>query len=251
MILDGPHILLIDDDIRLRELLHKYLSENNFRVTAADNAIVARRQMKRVYFDLLVLDLMMPGENGLEFAKSIRSTNNLSRDVPILMLTAMGETEDRIGGLEAGSDDYMIKPFEPRELLLRIKSILRRVPREDNLALGKANLGAMVFDPARQELSQGENIVGLTSGESNLLKILAERPGVVFSREDLSNYLALDSGERAIDVQVIGSSGNNLGTLPLNKAIQIAKEEGLDLIEISPNANPPVCKTSPCLFHHF
>ena len=202
MISDGPHILLIDDDIRLRELLHKYLSENNFRVTAADNAIVARGQMKRVYFDLLVLDLMMPGENGLEFAKSIRSTNNLSRDVPILMLTAMGETEDRIGGLEVGGDDYMIKPFEPRELLLRIKSILRRVPREDNLALGKANLGAMVFDPARQELSQGENIVGLTSGESNLLKILAERPGVVFSREDLSNYLALDSGERAIDVQV-------------------------------------------------
>ena len=202
MILDGPHILLIDDDIRLRELLHKYLSENNFRVTAADNAIVAREQMKRVYFDLLVLDLMMPGENGLEFAKSIRSTNNLSRDVPILMLTAMGETEDRIGGLEVGGDDYMIKPFEPRELLLRIKSILRRVPREDNLALGKANLGAMVFDPARLELSQGDKIVGLTSGESNLLKILAERPGVVFSREDLSNYLALRSGERAIDVQV-------------------------------------------------
>ena len=202
MILDGPHILLIDDDIRLRELLHKYLSENNFRVTAADNAIVAREQMKRVYFDLLVLDLMMPGENGLEFAKSIRSTNNLSRDVPILMLTAMGETEDRIGGLEVGGDDYMIKPFEPRELLLRIKSILRRVPREDNLVQGKANLGAMVFDPARQELSQGDKIVGLTSGESNLLKILAERPGVVFSREDLSNYLALDSGERAIDVQV-------------------------------------------------
>ena len=202
MILDGPHILLIDDDIRLRELLHKYLSENNFRVTAADNAIVARGQMKRVYFDLLVLDLMMPGENGLEFAKSIRSMNNLSRDVPILMLTAMGETEDRIGGLEVGGDDYMIKPFEPRELLLRIKSILMRVPREDNLALGKANLGAMVFDPARQELSQGEKIVGLTSGESNLLKILAERPGVVVSREDLSNYLALDSGERAIDVQV-------------------------------------------------
>ena len=202
MISDGPHILLIDDDIRLRELLHKYLSENNFRVTAADNAIVAREQMKRVYFDLLVLDLMMPGENGLEFAKSIRSTNNLSRDVPILMLTAMGETEDRIGGLEVGGDDYMIKPFEPRELLLRIKSILRRVPREDNLALGKANLGTMVFDPARQELSQGDEIVGLTSGESNLLKILAERPGVVFSREDLSNHLALDSGERAIDVQV-------------------------------------------------
>ena len=202
MISDGPHILLIDDDIRLRELLHKYLSENNFRVTAADNAIVARGQMKRVYFDLLVLDLMMPGENGLEFAKSIRSTNNLSRDVPILMLTAMGETEDRIGGLEVGGDDYMIKPFEPRELLLRIKSILRRVPREDDLVQGKANLGAMVFDPARQELSQGDKIVGLTSGESNLLKILAERPGVVFSREDLSNYLALDSGERAIDVQV-------------------------------------------------
>ena len=145
---------------------------------------------------------MMPGESGLDFARSIREQNNLSRDVPILMLTAMAETENKIDGLEAGSDDYMIKPFEPRELLLRIKSILRRMHKEAALAPEKANLGGKVFDLVRLELRLGEKVIGLPSGESNLLKILAERPGIVFSREDLSNFLALDSGERAIDVQV-------------------------------------------------
>ena len=158
--------------------------------------------MKRVYFDLIVLDLMMPGENGIEFAKSIRQKNGLLQDVPILMLTAMGETKDRIDGLEAGGDDYMIKPFEPRELLLRIRSILRRMTREGESTLAKANLGDMVFDPVRLELRKDDKIVGLTSAESNLLKILSEKPGIVFSREDLSNYLALVGGERAIDVQV-------------------------------------------------
>ena len=202
MISDSAHILVVDDDDRLRELLQKYLSDNNFRVTGAENTDEARAKMKRVYFDLLVLDLMMPGEDGLEFAKSIRSKNSFLRDVPILMLTAMGETEDRIGGLEAGGDDYMIKPFEPRELLLRIKSILKRMTKEDELKLEKANLGNIVFDPVRSELREGDRIIDLTSGESNLLSILARRPGIVFSREDLSNFLALDSGERAIDVQV-------------------------------------------------
>lgn len=202
MMSESSHILVIDDDYRLRELIIKYLSDNNFRVTAAESADEARAKMKRIYFDLLVLDLMMPGENGLELARSIREQNNLSRDIPILMLTAMGETKDRIDGLEAGGDDYMIKPFEPRELLLRIKSILRRMSKESKLAPTKANLGGKVFDSVRLELRHGDTVIGLTSGESNLLKILAERPGIVFSREDLSNFLALDSGERAIDVQV-------------------------------------------------
>ena len=202
MISESAHNLVIDDDDRLRELIIKYLCDNNFRVTAAENADEARAKMKRIYFDLLVLDLMMPGESGLELARSIRGQNNLSRDIPILMLTAMGETEDKIDGLEAGGDDYMIKPFEPRELLLRIKGILRRMHKESILTPAKANLGGKIFDSVRLELRHGDNVIGLTSGESNLLKILAERPGIVFSREDLSNFLALDSGERAIDVQV-------------------------------------------------
>ena len=199
---DSAHILVIDDDNRLRELLQKFLSENNFRVTAAENAADARAKMGSITFDLLILDIMMPGEHGLEFAKSIRNQNDLLRDVPILMLTAMGETRDRINGLEVGGDDYMVKPFEPRELLLRVQNILRRIPKEDTLLPKESNLGSMVFDIEREELRQGNNIIGLTSGESKLLKILAERPGIVFSRDDLGNQLFLDSGERAIDVQV-------------------------------------------------
>ena len=202
MISDYPHILVVDDDDRLRELLYKYLSENNFRVTAAENVADARNKMKSISFDLLVLDLMMPGEHGLEFAISIRRRNNLSRDIPILMLTAMGETDDRISGLEVGSDDYMIKPFEPRELLLRIKSILRRVPQEEKLVPSKVCLGTMIFNLGREELRQGDKIISLTTGESRMLKTLAERPGVIFSREDLGERLGVDGGERAIDVQV-------------------------------------------------
>ena len=119
-----PHILVVDDDTRLRELLRAYLSENQFVVASAKDAADARDQLARFAFDLIVLDLMMPGESGLDLASSLRRKGT----VPILMLTAMGEAEDRISGLEAGADDYLVKPFEPRELLLRIRGILRRVP---------------------------------------------------------------------------------------------------------------------------
>ena len=124
MSVENAHILVVDDDDRLRDLLKKYLSDNGFRVTAAEDAKAARAKMVSIAFDLIVLDRMMPGETGLEFASSIRGHNT----VPILMLTAMVETDDRIDGLEVGADDYLTKPFEPRELLLRINSILRRVP---------------------------------------------------------------------------------------------------------------------------
>lgn len=196
------HILVVDDDDRLRDLLQKYLSENGFRVTAAENAEDARAKMSSISFDLLVLDLMMPGENGLDFAKSIRQGNYLSQDVPILMLTAMAETDDRIGGLEVGADDYMVKPFEPRELLLRINSILRRIPPNEDEAIVEARLGSMVYDMKREELRLGDSIVPLTSTESNLLKILAGRPGRIISREELSRHLAPGGGERTVDVQV-------------------------------------------------
>jgi len=202
MSLEPAHILVVDDDDRLRDLLQKYLSENGFRVTAAENAQVARAKMASISFDLLVLDLMMPGEHGLDFAASLRGGSLVTKDVPILMLTAMGETGDRIAGLETGADDYMAKPFEPRELLLRVNSILKRIPQEATAMPEEAILGGMRFDLGREELVRGETPIPLTSGEANLLKTLAETPGKVFSREELSARLALDGGERAIDVQV-------------------------------------------------
>ena len=144
----------------------------------------------------------MPGEHGLDFASSIREGALVSKDVPILMLTAMGETDDRITGLEAGADDYMAKPFEPRELLLRIKSVLKRVPTETESVPEEAVMGDLRFDLARAELKQGKASIALTSGEENLLRILAETPGRTLSRKELSARLAMDGGERAIDVQV-------------------------------------------------
>jgi two-component system phosphate regulon response regulator OmpR len=158
--------------------------------------------MASVAFDLIVLDLMMPDENGMEFATSIRNSKSMSNTVPILMLTAMGETEARINGLEAGADDYLVKPFEPRELLLRINSILRRVPRDLDEQPVDAKMGDIVFILEREELWRDNKLIRLTSAEARLLKTMAEKPSAIFSREDLSRILDLGSGERTIDVQV-------------------------------------------------
>jgi len=148
---DLPHILVVDDDNRLRELLRKYLSEHGYIVLTATDAQDARIKLKSLAFDLIVLDLMMPGESGLDFAADFRKTS----DVPILMLTAMGETEDRIRGLEHGADDYLTKPFEPRELLLRAGAILKRAPKQDGADEGArtVSMGAAVFDMDRGELN--------------------------------------------------------------------------------------------------
>jgi two-component system phosphate regulon response regulator OmpR len=197
--MDGDkHILVVDDDGRLRSLLHKYLTENGFRVTAAADAADARGKMQSIAFDLVVLDLMMPGEHGIDFAQSLRVTNS----VPILMLTAMGESDDRISGLEAGADDYLTKPFEPRELLLRINNIFRRLPVEPAEVPVEARLGDVVFDIGRQELRRGSAHIALTSSECRLLKLLAERPGAVFAREALMRIVAPGGGARTVDVQV-------------------------------------------------
>ncbi len=202
MVGEDTHILVVDDDQRLRDLLKKFLSENGFLVTAAEDAAAARAKMASVAFDLIVLDLMMPGESGLEFAASIRNSISMGSSVPILMLTAMGETEARINGLEAGADDYLVKPFEPRELLLRINSILRRVPREPDERPVDAKMGEIVFKIEREELWRDDELIRLTSAEARLLKTMAEKPGAIFSREDLARILDLGSGERTIDVQV-------------------------------------------------
>lgn len=199
---DLPHILVVDDDNRLRELLRKYLSEHGYIVLTATDAKDARTKLKSLAFDLIVLDLMMPGESGLEFAADFRKTS----DVPILMLTAMGETEDRIRGLEHGADDYLTKPFEPRELLLRAGAILKRAPKSSDAegADKTVSMGAALFDIERGELSVDGKPVRLTTVEVQLLKILAARPGVPFSRDDLMHHTdtSHDAGGRAVDVQV-------------------------------------------------
>jgi len=193
-----PHILVVDDDRRLRELLRKYLSANGFMVTTASDAADARARLVSLTFDLLVLDLMMPGESGLDFAADLRRRSA----VPILMLTAMGEPGDRIAGLEKGADDYMPKPFEPRELLLRIHSILRRVPQDLGEAPVAVDLGGVTFDLSRDELNRDGEPIKLTEVEAALLKALAERPGAVLSREELTLRTGASGGGRAVDVQV-------------------------------------------------
>jgi two-component system phosphate regulon response regulator OmpR len=196
---DAPHILVVDDDTRLRELLRRYLIGEGFRVTTAADAAEARRRLAGVAFDLMVLDVMMPGENGLELTEQIRRTH----DLPIVLLTARGAPEDRIAGFEHGADDYLAKPFEPRELLLRIRTILRRRGAAPGAAGGPVTLGDAVFDPERGTLTRGQETIRLTGGEAALLAALARRPGEILTREDIAAALRQeDAGERAIDVQV-------------------------------------------------
>jgi two-component system phosphate regulon response regulator OmpR len=195
---DLPHILVVDDDTRLRTLLRKYLTDNGYLVTVAADAAEARAKMAALAVDLLVLDVMMPGEDGLSLTRDLRKTN----PVPILLLTAMGEVDDRINGFEAGADDYLSKPFEPRELLLRITSILRRAPKPEAEAPVVLGLGAFAWEVARQELRRGDEVVHLTTAERELLSILAEAPGQAVSRDDLAARTGNAANARAVDVQV-------------------------------------------------
>ncbi|MCH8036705.1 MAG: response regulator [Proteobacteria bacterium] len=198
MSLDAPHILVVDDDTRLRELLHKYLTEQGFRITAARDAVDAGAKLAAFSFDLIVLDIMMPGESGLEMTRRLRENSQ----VPVLLLTAMGEIEDRIAGLESGADDYLSKPFEPRELVLRINAILRRTQAPSEPVAGKIHFGRFCFDLAREELRRGDEFVRLTAAEASLLTTLARQPGVPVSRETLSAENPMIGNTRAIDVQV-------------------------------------------------
>ena len=196
---DAPHIMVVDDDDRLRKLLRRYLSENGYRVTTAGTAAEAESKLVGLAFDLLVLDVMMPGESGVALTKRLRERMS----VPILLLTAMGEPEDRISGLESGADDYLTKPFEPRELLLRIATILRRT----RVALPPAGeapvrIGGFEFHPARAELARGGESVRLTHTESQLLTIFVGQLGVTRSREELGRHCGIDAGGRASDVQI-------------------------------------------------
>ncbi|MBV9735490.1 MAG: response regulator [Acidisphaera sp.] len=194
---DDSHILVVDDDARLRGLLGRFLAENGFRVTVAENALEARDKLRFMHPDLMVLDVMMPGESGLSLTESLRRDHS---GLPVLLLTARGAPEDRIAGFEAGADDYLHKPFEPRELVLRIRAMLRRVVPASS---GPVRLGTAIFDAERGELRAPEGTIHLTGGEVALLSALAHRPNEVLSREDLVEVLGMDGGaERAIDVQV-------------------------------------------------
>ncbi len=204
------HLLVVDDDERIRGLLQKYLVRQGFFVSVARDAQQARRLLGGLEFDLIVMDVMMPGEDGVSLTRSLRE----KLATPILLLTAKGETADRIAGLEAGADDYLAKPFEPRELLLRINAILRRVPAARAAEAGPKvlDLGGMRYDVERGELWSGETPVRLTATEAQLMRIFAARAGEPISRTDLVEELGRGAGreanaagqsqDRAIDVQI-------------------------------------------------
>ncbi len=195
-----PHVLIVDDDKRLRELLSSFLAVNGCRVSAVNGAAQARAQMAGMAFDLIVLDVMMPGETGLEFAASLRLAGN---NVPILMLSARSETEDRIDGLSAGVDDYLAKPFEPRELLLRLHAILKRQgqPETARVDVAEVRFGKFVFNLVRGELRRDGAVVHLTTRERDILRTLAQRAGEPVARADIIEPSSEDSN-RAVDVQI-------------------------------------------------
>ena len=193
---DAPHILVVDDDDRLRDLLKQYLAGNGYRVTAAGDAAQARARLHGMAFDLIVLDVMMPGEDGLSLTASLKEES----DTPILLLTARSEPEDRIDGLERGADDYLAKPFEPRELVLRISNLLRRAQRTMPAAV--LRLGERRFDVERTELTRNDLPVRLTPAEGRLLQALARRPGVTLSRDVLVAESRIEGNARTVDVQV-------------------------------------------------
>ncbi|HLT01366.1 MAG TPA: response regulator transcription factor [Geminicoccaceae bacterium] len=191
------HILVVDDDNRLRRLLQRYLTEHGYHVSTAADAAEAKAALKNFAFDLMVLDVMLPGQNGISLTSELRERV----DLPILLLTALGESDDRVNGLSAGADDYLVKPFDPRELLLRIATILRRaappVPPP-----GPLRFGPYTFDRDAGELRRGDERVHLTDAELSLLQVLAEQPGVPVSREELGRRSRVSGTDRAIDTQI-------------------------------------------------
>ena len=196
---NASHILVVDDDDRLRALLGRYLRDNGYHVSTASSAAEARAKLDGMAFDLIVLDVMMPGESGVDFTRGLRR----STTVPILLLTAMGEPEDRIAGLESGADDYLTKPFEPRELLLRVATILRRAaPPPPATPATCIKIGEFRYFPARDQLLCGDEQIRLTTAEADLLRVFAANPGETLSRQALNERLGGSASRRAIDVQI-------------------------------------------------
>ncbi len=196
---DAPHLLIVDDDERLRSVLRRYLVRNGFRITEAQDAAAARTKLQSLSFDLVILDVMMPGESGVTFLANLRQESR----VPVLMLTAMSEPADRIAGLEKGADDYLVKPFEPRELVLRLRNILHRNPAPPAVEpVTTISLGDCLLDLVREELFFKGSIVHLTAGETTLLMALAKCAGQPLSRDALNAYGRFNGTERTVDVQI-------------------------------------------------
>ena len=200
----NPHLLIVDDDERIRSLLQQFLIQSDYLVSTAENAKQAITLLSAIEFDLIILDVMMPGQDGISFTAKLR---NLKNNTPILLLTARGETEDRIKGLEAGADDYLPKPFEPKELLLRINAILRRMAdlKEEQIMPKTLNFGNLKYDVARNELWEGKDQIRLTTTESQLMKIFTSALGEPISRANLVTSLGKAvslAQDRAIDVQI-------------------------------------------------
>lgn len=193
---EEPHLLVVDDDDRIRDLLRRFMVKQGFRVTAAEDAAGARKMMSMIDFDLAILDIMMPGEDGLSLLSSMRDARN---DTPVILLTARGLAEDRIEGLKRGADDYLPKPFEPEELSLRATAILKRSMKE--VPPDEIEMSGLIFNSARGELKHGDKRVRLTEAELQLLSILTSRAGEAVSREELANMTSAGL-ERSIDVQV-------------------------------------------------
>ncbi|GAK69122.1 response regulator [Agrobacterium rubi] len=194
---DAPHLMIVDDDARIRDLLQRFLGEKGYRITAAADAAEARRKMQGIRFDLLILDVMMPGENGLSLTRSL----NENKSVPVILLTARSEADSRIAGLEAGADDYLAKPFDPRELVLRINNILRRNASPDAPKVEQIIFGPYNFSVPRKELRRGAEIIRLTDREQDIMMLFALRAGDTIPRHELVDADA-DVGERTIDVQI-------------------------------------------------
>lgn len=193
---DAPHLMLVDDDRRIRDLLSRFLAGEGYRVTTAMSASDARAKLSGLHFDLLILDVMMPGESGFDLARSIRQSSN----VPIIMLTARAEADSRIEGLQIGADDYVAKPFEPRELVLRIGNILKRAAPEPPPSVDSIGFGPYVFHLERGELRNADEVVRLTDREREMLRVLCATPGETVTRMALAGDGSVN--ERAVDVQV-------------------------------------------------
>jgi two-component system phosphate regulon response regulator OmpR len=194
---DAPHLLVIDDDRRIRELIKRYLTEHGYRVTMAADAQEARNHLEGLEFDLLIVDVMMPGETGISLTRSIGE----NRKVPVLMLTALAETDNRIEGLEAGADDYLTKPFDPRELLLRINNILKRAAKPETPIIEQISFGPFQFSVKKRELKRDGEPVRLTEREQEIMVIFASKAGETVARFELLGDES-DAGERKIDVQI-------------------------------------------------
>ncbi len=194
---EAPHLLVVDDDRRIRELIKRYLNEHGYRVTLAADANEARNQLTGLEFDLLIVDVMMPGETGISLTRSLST----ERTIPILMLTALAETDNRIEGLEAGADDYLPKPFDPRELLLRINNILKRAAKPEVPTIEQVTFGPFQFSVKKRELKKDGDVIRLTEREQEIMVIFAAKVGETVPRHELLGDMS-EAGERKIDVQI-------------------------------------------------